>query len=807
MWRDLRYGLRGLVRNPGFAAVALVTLALGIGANTAIFSIVNALLIRPLSYEDPEHLVLLWERQPSGYSNPISDATFADWIRENKSFSAMAAIAEMSVNISGGTQPEQVQAQAVSADFFDILGQRPAIGRTFSSDVGRSGFTTVVVLGNRLWKTRFAGRNDIVGQQVNIDGISHTIVGVMPENFQFRCRECQLYYPLPLDPQKLTRRSHYLVGLARLKEGVTVDAAIEEMNALARRIGEAFPETNRNWGVLVRPLRDGLVSSRSNELLWILFGAVALVLLIACVNVANLMLSRASGLRREIAVRTALGAGRGRIIRQLLTESLLLALCGGGLGLLVSQWGVWALLQLMPDISPAGFIVTVDHRVLFFALMASVLSAVIFGLIPAFQAAKIDLSSALKEGSRNSSGGRATSRTGRLLVAAEIALAVPLVIACGLLVRTIGYLYSADAGFDPGNVITAEIPLTSARYANPENVLQFQTDLLERVRAVPGVKSADLVTTLPLDGMNYTHGFKVTGREPGPNDAGATNYQVISPGYFGSLGIRLLRGRTFSEHDNSKSEPVIIISENIAKRFFQDEDPIGRRISISSPLVGSHQMGPVVPRQIVGVAADVHDDIDQTEYTNPALYLPYLQAPYADQFLVVKTLQSGGAVMDSVRRAVLSVDPDQAMASFRNMNQVIRASATPWRREAQLFGAFALLAMALAVVGIYGVISYSVSRRRNEIGIRMALGAEPGRIVRLIVADGLRLALCGIGVGLVGALGLTRLIASLLFGVTANDPLTFVVVGMILCLVSVVACYLPSRQATRVDPMIALRCE
>jgi putative ABC transport system permease protein len=307
--------------------------------------------------------------------------------------------------------------------------------------------------------------------------------------------------------------------------------------------------------------------------------------------------------------------------------------------------------------------------------------------------------------------------------------------------------------------------------------------------------------------MNYTHGFKVTGREPGQNDAGATNYQVISPGYFRALGIRLLRGRTFSEHDNSKSEPVIIISENIAKRFFRDEDPIGCRISISSPLVGSHQMGPVVPRQIVGVAADVHDDIDQTEYTNPALYLPYLQAPYADQFLVVKTLRSGGAVMDSVRRAVLSVDPDQAIASLRNMNQIIRASATPWRREAQLFGAFALLAMALAVVGIYGVISYSVSRRRNEIGIRMALGAEPGRIVRLIVSDGLRLALCGIGVGLVGALGLTRLIASLLFGVTANDPLTFVVVGTILCLVSVVACYLPSRQATRVDPMIALRCE
>jgi putative ABC transport system permease protein len=807
MWKDLRYAVRGLARSPGFSTIAVLTLALGIGANTAIFSVINALLIRALSYRDPDRLVLLWERQPNGYSNPISDATFADWIRENDSFSGLAAISETSVNLSGATQPEQVQAQAVSASFFDILGQKAVIGRTFSLDEEKPGMTSVVVLGQKLWQRRYAGHTDIIGQQISIDGRSHTVIGVMPESFQFRCRDCQLYYPLSLDPKKLTRRSHYLVGLAKLKQGVTLPAAIDEMNALAQRIGESFPETNRKWGVVVRPLRDGLVTKRSRDLVWILFGAVGLVLLTACVNVANLLLARATRLSREVAVRTALGASRARIIRQLLTESLVLALCGGGLGLLVSQWGVWALLRLMPDISPAGFTVNIDLRVLFFALAASVISGMLFGLIPACQSGRVDLSSALKESNRSSTGGRSASRTGRLLVVAEIALSVPLVVACGLLVRTLGHLYAADAGFNPDNVVTAEISLTSARYGNAESVAQYQTAVLERVQAVPGVKSAAFVTSLPLDGMNYTHGFRITGREQGQNDGGATNYQVISPGYFGSMGIRLLRGRLFSEHDDSKSASVIIISENIATRFFKDEDPIGQSISISSPLVGSHQMGPVVAREIVGVVADVHDDIDQTEYTNPALYLPYLQAPYSDQFLVVKTMKNGGPVADSVRRAVLSVDGDQAIASIRNMQQVTQMSAANWRRQAQLFGAFALLAMTLAVVGIYGVMSYSVSRRRQEIGIRMALGADPGRIMRLIVGEGLRLAALGIGIGLIGALGLTQLIASLLYGVRASDPLTFVIVGLTLLVVVLIACYLPSRQATTVDPIIALRCE
>jgi putative ABC transport system permease protein len=808
LWKDALFGLRILRKNPAFTTIAVATLALGIGANTAIFSLVNAALLRPLPYRDSGRLILLWERPrgaPPGATNVVSSGSYLDWRARNHSFAEMAAVSDRNVNLSGAAEPEQVHAAELSANFFDLLGVRPVLGRAFVAGDDEWGHDRVAILSYGLWRRRFGGAGDVLGRDVSVDGERYAIVGVAPSGFHFQWKDCDLYLPLALNPAEINHANHYLFGLARLKPGVTLQYSRVELNEIARLVGEAHPDTNRDWGVTIQPLREALVGGDTRRSLWLLLGAVSLVLLIACVNVANLLLSRANGRQREIALRAALGASRARIARQLLTEGMLLAVTGGVLGLLVARFGIDSFMALMPDVVPAGVEVDLDLRVLGFAFAAAALSGTLFSLAPLLYSRQVSLIQALTEGGRTTTVGRRTARTGALLAVGEVALTVPLLIACGLLIRSLTALYACDAGFGPDNVLTAEVALTSKKYTDATTLTRFLTETLERVRALPGIQSAGIVSVLPLEGY-WGQGFQVEGRPESEHASGSTNFQVVSPDYFQTMGIRLVAGRDFGDHDNARSPPVIVISDSIARRFFGDRDPIGEQMRVSVPRIESHLPGSFAPRTIVGVVGDVHAGIDVTEW-NPVVYAPYTQAPNADQFIAVRTSSDPNSISDAVRRAIVSTDPDQSVGSFRSMERVVSRAVGPWRSSAQLFGAFAALAVVLAVVGIYGVLSYAVSRRTHEISVRVALGARPADVLRLILGQGANFVLLGVGIGLLGALALTRFLQSQLFNVSSTDPLTFLVVAVSLCLVALAACYIPARRASKVDTIAALRCE
>ncbi len=798
--QDIKYGLRILFKSPGITLIAVVALALGIGANTAIFSVVNALLLRPLPYADPDRLVMV-----SVGGHEASAADFFDWKAQSQSLESLSAVSYWSANLGGVEVPERLQGFLVTADLFPMIGVRPALGRTFLPEEMQKGHDGVVVLSYGVWQRVFNADPSVVGKTLTINARSRTVVGVMPQGFQFYDK-AEAWAPLALDPNDASvgaRRAHYLIAAARLRPGVTIQQAQAEMNAINQRLGEQYPETNANRPVKLVPVHDYVVGPVRPALL-ALVGMVGFVLLIACANVANLLLARGAARQREVAVRVALGAGRLRVVRQLLTESALLALVGGGLGLLTALWGVELLVGNIPPAWVSGIPlakgVGVDGRVLAFTLLVSLLTGIVFGLAPALQISKPDLNSVLKEGGRTGgAGGLRQRRLRDLLVVAEVALSLTLLVGAGLMIRSFIRLMSVPTGLNPERVLTLEVALPGLKYAKGEQVAAFYTQALERFAAVPGVEAAGATTNLPLGGGDQTTQVRVVGRPAAPAGQGPEiSYRDISPDYFRALGIPLLKGRTFSAHDTKDAPGVAILNETMARRLFGSADAaLGQRLT---DVDGKDE------REIVGLVGDVrHAGLDAE--LKSEMFVPYTQDPSNSMTLVVRTASEPTAFVAPLRAQLLALDKDQPIYNVRTMAEVVAESVSQRRLTMLLFGLFAALALALATIGIYGVVSYTVTQSVHEIGIRLALGAQRRDVFRLVITHGMALTLGGIALGLVASFALTRLLASLLYGVKATDPLTFAGVSLLLIAVALVACFVPAQRATRVDPMLALRYE
>ena len=809
--QDIRYGARVLAKHKAFTAVAVVTLALGIGANTAIFSVVNELLLRPLPYKDAERLVMLWEVSPNGrHQNNTSRTNFLAWREQSKSYEGMAAFSDQRINLTGTGDPEEVSVQLASPSLFRVLGVEPLMGRTLTEEDAQPGTPDVAVLGYGIWQRKFGGDPRIVGKPITLNGGPVTVVGVMPASFQWHVmsksgtgRPAEMWIPLPMPTGDTGGAAHgrFLLVVARLKPGVSPQQAETELKTVESRLGEADPRYNKNYSAEVIPVRDQFVGS-ARLVLWILLAAVGFVLLIACANVANLLLSRAAAREKEIALRTALGARRSRIVRQLLTESVLLALLGSLLGLALAWWGIKALVAISPRdlVNLQG--VGLNLTVLGWTLAVSLLTGIIFGLAPALEATRLDLNDALKEGGKGAGGQSARSRGMRsVLVVVEIAMALILLASAGLMVKSFVRLQRIDTGFNTENVLTLVVRLPESKYKTDPQIVTFFRQALERVRALPGVKSAGIVNFLPLyGGLGSGTGFTIEGRPaPPPGQGPSTNVRVADAAYFGTMGIPVLRGRNFTEQEDSEARHVIIISESLARQYFPGEDPLGKRIAVS-------MFDKPNPTEIVGVVGDARYD-SLTDEAQPTVYFPHPELAYEFMTLVIRTSGDPAEMAPAARRVISSLDPDQPVSDVRTMRQVLAERVARARFTTLLLGLFAGLATLLAAVGIFGVMNYAVTLRTREIGLRMALGAQPRRVLMLILRQGLLLTLAGIGAGLLGALALTRLMSSLLYGVSATDPLTFAAIVFLLALVALFACYIPARRATRVDPLIALRYE
>jgi putative ABC transport system permease protein len=807
LWLDLRYGARMLVKKPGFTFVAVLTLALGIGANTAIFSLVSVVLLRPLNYYEPERLVMVWEDEAAINltGETPAPANYADWKAQNQSFADMAALDQRNYNLTGDGEPERVFAFGVNANFFPLLGAHPALGRTFSAEEDKPGANKVVVLSHGLWQSRYGGERTIIGRDIQLNGESYTVVGVMPPDFQFEYPEIRLWTPIAFTPEQIaTRGNHYLEVVGRLKPGVTVAQANADVRAIMDRVAAAYPDDAAGVSATVVPLHEQFAGDVRRPFMMLLV-AVAFVLLIACANIAGVLLSRAAARQREIAVRAALGASRWRIIRQLLTESLLLGGAGGALGLLLALWAFAFLQQLIPAGLRASTALTLDLPVLGFTLGVSLLAGIIFGLAPALAASRTDLNEALKQGGGRSVFGAAQRWLRSSFVVAEIALALILLVGAGLLVQTLAKLRGQYAELHLENVLTARTQLLGDRYSEQAQRVAFYDGVLQRVAHLPGVTAAGYTTAAPLLRKGGANGLTLEGHETDPNANYNANHRQISPDYFKAIGLALRDGRPFNEQDNERTVPVTIINETMARAYWPGASPIGKRFKIGMP------NGPNPWLTIVGVVADVRQ-MGADEPVKAEMYIPYKQAAafatfFAPRDLVVRTASDPTRLVSSVRQAVHEIDPYQPLANIRTMSEVLSRETAQRRIGMILLTSFAGLALLLAALGIYGVLAYFVVQHTPEIGVRMALGAQRGDVLRLVIGKGMRLALAGVGVGLLGAYALTRLMSSLLFEVKATDPLTFGLLALLLTLVALLACYIPARRATKVDPMVALRYE
>ena len=803
-WQDLRYGLRTLVKNPGFTIVAVIALALGIGANSAIFSVVNTVLLRPLPYKNPDQLVMVWEDDTKGGYPRDTPAVgnYIDWRDQNQVFESMAAMADLSVNMTGSGEPERISGQLVSANLFSLLGVEPQLGRAFLPEEDQPNGNCVVTLSHGLWQRRFGSDKNIIGKALTLNGGSCTVVGVMPPTFQFPNRETELWTPIAFSPQQVTnRRRHYLEVIARMKPGVTLQQAQAEMNTIAVRLQQQYPDQNADLGAAVTPLHEHLTGDIKPALL-ILLGAVGFVLLVACANVANLLLARAAVRQKEIAIRVALGASRFRLIRQFLTESLLLAALGGGVGLLLSLWGVSLLQSFVPENISQVKAVTIDGKVLIFTLLVSLLTGLIFGLAPATQASNFNLNETLKEGGRDSAAGSRGNRIRGLLVIAEVAVSLLLLIGAGLLINSFLRLRNVDPGFRTDNLLTMKVVLPKTKYPDQARRSAFYTELLRRVEALPGVKSAGVTTNLPLYRQGNSNSITIENRPaPAPGQEPSIATRVISPHYFQTMGIQLLQGRPLGAEDKADSPGVVVISETMARKYWPGEDAVGKRLAVGRPESPDDWL------TIAGVAKDVRQfGLDAA--SKPQMYLPYEQAAFFEpNDLVISTNVEPLSLAATVRKAVWEVDKDQPVSDIRTMEDILSESIARQRFSMLLFGIFAVVALVLAAVGIYGVMSYSVAQRTREIGLRMALGAKASDVLKMVVGQGLKLVLIGIVVGLAAAFILTRVMTSLLFGVSATDPVTFIAISLVLIGVAVLASFIPARRATKVDPMVALRAE
>jgi putative ABC transport system permease protein len=802
VWRDVRTGARVLVHSPVFTVVTVLSLALGIGANTAIFSVVNGVLLQPLPYPEPEQIVHVWHTPPQ-QSFPgldrfsVSPGNYLDWKTQSTTFEQMAVYTYTGLSLSTSNDPLPLLGAAVSSDFFSVLRSNPMQGRAFVPDEEQPGRDQVVVIGHRLWQRAFGANPNIIGQNLTLNSRKFTVVGIMPAGFEFP-REAELWVPLTWDDEERQVRSiHDYLVIARLKQNVSLQQAQTEMSTISSRLEQQFPEENKGWGAVVIPLREDLVGDIRPALL-VLFCAVGFVLLIACANVANLMLARGANRQKEIAVRIALGAGRARLVRQLLTESVLLALTGGLLGLLLAVWGSRMLAQLgsLPNSDDIG----IDTWALGFTLLVSFGAGIIIGIVPALQFTRTSISETLKQGAGRTGGSPLKQHTRKALVVSEVALSLVLLIGAGLMIRSFWKLQNVDPGFDTSNALTMSVVLSPLRYSEPNQQLAFFDRALEQIRAVPGVVSVGVTTTVPLTGRGSTQPFAIEGR---PTEAIAeqpmAQTRYVSPDYFRAIGIPLRQGRSFSDHDRDNSVPVVIISETMARQFWPGENPIGRRLTPSF----HDKQG---PREIVGIVGDVKGSGLDADAAS-AMYLPYKQAPRPFISFVARTAASPESMIQPVARAIYSIDKEQALTNVQTMEQVLTESLSGRRFNMTLLLTFAGVALVLAAVGVYGVMNYTVTLRRRELGIRMALGAEAADVLRLVLGQGLMLTLIGVGTGLISAYALTRLMASLLYGVTATDYLTFASVSAVLIAVGLAASYVPARRATKVNPTIALRAE
>jgi putative ABC transport system permease protein len=797
--QDLRHAIRALLKHPGYLATALLTLSLGIGFSTATFSVINAVLLRPLPYAHPERLLQLRERNlPSFPEFSVSPGHYLAWReRATTTFEGLAAYGSQSVNLDmGNGEPERVRADRVSANLFPLLGIQPAIGRTFSEEDDRAGAGKVVLLSYGAWERRFGGA-DVVGQTVRMDREAFTIVGVMPAGFAFPSIDTEMWVPMAMpDRERQTDGSHYLSAIARMKPGVTLEQARADLAAAARWLEQARPDgNNKGWEALAFPMREFAVRNVSAAL-WVLFGAVSLVLLIACVNVANLLLARGASRQKELAIRAAIGAGRVRLIRQLLVEQLALALTSAVGGVLLAAWLLRALLALIPNALPRQADIALDAQVLLFALLLVVVTPLLFGLFPAVQASRPDLRELLAVGGRDSGAGPGRA-VRRALVVTEVALAMVLLVGAGLLMRSFGNLTDESPGFDPAGVIVANVNLPP-RYEQGEPRERFFAALLDRVHALPHVRAAGLVQQVPMLG-EWVSGYRIAGQPTG-GERPTTNFYAVSPRFFESMGMRLLRGRGFTDQDRQGATRVIVINEVLANRHFANQDPIGRRISVGQ---GTDEY-----REIVGVVADVKQD-GLGEATSAQVYEPYLQHPYlAGMHVLIKsTAADPASIVPEVRAVVRTLDPEVPLSRVRFMEDVVSGSIRPQRFSTVLISLFSAAALLLAAIGVYGVMSYTVGLRTREFAIRVAHGASRSDILRLVLAGAATMAGVGVAVGLVGSYLLRRTIENMLYGVSPHDVPTYLTVGVLLAFVAMVASAVPAFRATRVDPMTALRAE
>ena len=805
LFQDLRYGMRMLIKHPGFTAVAVLTLALGIGANTAIFSVVNGVLLRPLPYTDPDKLVMIWNRYGASEMSQahVSVPDFIDRRDQSRTLEQIAAIDERSFNLIGGDEPERIEGARVSASLFPLLGVSAAQGRVFLAEEDQPGRHQVVILSNGLWKRRFGGTTGLLGQEIDLNGAAYTVVGIMPAGFAFPTPQTELWAPIAFTPEHKSddeRGNEYLSTIGRIKPRVSVAEVRAEMEALAALVPERVPRRRdyllkNGWGASVVTLQEQLVGDFELALL-ILLGAVGFVLLIACANVANLLLARTSAREKEIAIRAALGATRWRLVRQLMAESLLLAFLGGLAGLLSAWWMISILPEMVPGDLPRLSEVSLDAKVLGFTLLLAVLTGMAFGLAPALQSSFAGLQKSLKEGERRSLG-ISRSRVRALLVISEIALALVLLVGAGLMIKSLGRLLETKPGFETENRLTVGVALPRSKYGEENQIISFYKDLLQRVEALPGVRTAGANGSLPIAENNWTATIAIENYQPAPGEpTPGCEYRPITPGYIRAMGIPLLKGRDFDHRDSDSSQLVVLVDEKLAARYWPGQDPLGKRIGFS----------PRRWREVVGVVGHVKNIALDTE-GKEQMYIPHTQMPVGTMFLTVHTEGDSLNLIGAVRSQVMALDPDLPVYSVRTMDQILSRSVAQPRFNSLGLGVFAAIALLLAMIGVYGVISYSVAQRTHEIGVRMALGARASDVLKLVLRNGLIMTFTGIAAGVLASLALTRLMSSLLFGVSATDPVTFACVSLILAAVAMLACYVPARRATKVDPMEALRYE
>lgn len=808
LFKDIRYGARGLLKHPGFTAIVVITLALGIGASTAIFSVVDNVLLRRLPYRNAERVVAIQEVDREGKRSQVTSANFLDWRAQNTVFEHLAAIRRTTSNLALSDHAERIDLAQTNANFFDVLGVTPQYGRLFIPQDEQAGHAPVVIVSDTLWQRRFSSDPSLVGKPITLDGKDYTVIGVAPAGFQYPDKTEVWVPPLRLVPEfslnqdvTQTRGMGYLAAIALLKPGVTLPQAAAEMETITTRLRQQYPDTNNRRFDRVVSLHEHLIGD-TNRVLWLLLGAVTFVLLIGCANVANLLLASGASRQKEMAIRTALGASRWRVMRQLFIESTMLALTGGAAGVLVAVWGLAAITKLLPTDFPRLNEIHLDWRILGFTFAASVLTGILFGLAPALQISRPDVQESMRETGRGMSGSRRQSRFRQALIIGEVALSMVLLAGAGLLFRSFLRLQSVDAGFVAEHVLTARLTPSGPNFSQQVDFDKFYTQVLDKVSAIPGVLDAGIIDTLPVSKGGPTIGFRVEGRPITTLDQWpVVNYRDVSPNYFRAMGIPVIQGRSYTERDDANAPNVMIINQQTAREIFPDENPIGKRITF-----GNVQNQQPVWFEIVGVVANVHS-LELSKEPPAEIYFSSLQDSWPAMSLVVRSSVEPASLGTSVRQVVNEVDKSVPVSQVKTMDHVVSESITQPRFNLFLLALFSTVALLLSAAGIYGVTAYTVSQRTHELGIRLALGAQVGDVLKMILGQGMAVIGVGLALGLVAAFGLMRLLRSLLFGVSENDPLTFVAITIVLLIVALIACYIPARRATKVDPLEALRAE